>query len=99
MITQGEHDKTGLHKTYPTGYDASCPACWLNHPHSEARHAQSLICADIASLSSGTMATLTGLSSSDDVARVQTAWYQWAWRQDCQWDNWQSAWADYQARK
>lgn len=34
----GPLDDSPHHSTYPTGYDSACSCCWLNIPHTEAKH-------------------------------------------------------------
>lgn len=38
MMGTNPKDSSGLHLTYPTGYDAKCSPCWLNIPHTNALH-------------------------------------------------------------
>ncbi len=38
----GPNDSGIRRSTYPTGYDSRCASCYLNHSHTEDRHAQSI---------------------------------------------------------
>lgn len=39
VMSDGEHDDSPRHETYPTGYDSRCSCCWLNISHTEMVHA------------------------------------------------------------
>ena len=38
----GPNDSGIRRSTYPTGYDSRCASCYLNHNHTEDKHAQSI---------------------------------------------------------
>ena len=47
---------------------------------------------EFLSLSSGTIHTLTGLSTYEEIDKIQFEFYEWVLRQKKTFDNWQSAW-------
>ena len=53
---------------------------------------------DIRYLSSGTMATLTGIKKYDDIDRIQHAFAEYAKKNERRrdWENWSDAWDDFE---
>lgn len=56
---------------------------------------------DIRHLSSGTMATLTGIKKYDDIDRIQSAFSKYAEKNERRrnWANWSDAWDDFEDSK
>ena len=60
---------------------------------------QGMILSDVAAISDGTMATLTGKTRYDEIAPIQYDWFCWVEAQIAtafQFTNWQDAWLKYQ---
>ena len=53
---------------------------------------------DIRHLSSGTMATLTGIKKYDEIDRIQYAFAEYAKKNERRrdWENWSDAWDDFE---
>ena len=56
---------------------------------------QSRTLRDARALSGGTIATLCGLRSYDQIEEIQNEWVAWLSEIHCPFDNWQDAWGAY----
>jgi hypothetical protein len=50
---------------------------------------------EVLRLSAGTMGTLIGLSTYEEIDKIQFEFYEWVLRQKKTFENWQSAWNEF----